>query len=125
MAEAWTLTYPARPWTVNDERKRHWSDRATKTKEWREAFGWLARKARIPRLPRVFVSVQVECRTAKSMPDPGACYPAVKAAVDGLVDAGVIAGDRAEQVAGLLLWAPVVTGRDAVTLTVHVRSPAV
>lgn len=124
----WTLAYPQRPWTVNSERGRggrnqssrssgHWTDRAELTKEWRQAFWGLAKEQRIPALTSIGIFVQQVCRNRKR-PDPGACYPAVKAAIDGLVDAGVIPDDGPDYVDFITFWAPEVGTADALVLVV-------
>ena len=117
LARSWPLTYTAKPGTLNAERKAHWSKRAAATAEWRQAFWALARQAKVPKLNRVTLDVRVECRT-RQMPDPGGIWPAVKAAEDGLVDAGVIPDDTGVHVLWLRMWAPEHTGRDALTVTV-------
>lgn len=113
--ECWELTYHARPWTVNSERGRagrkgqgtsgHWSKRAALVRAWREAFKDLAEDQQIPHLPRLHIVVQQFCPDRR-MPDTGACYGAVKAAIDGLRDAGVIDDDTGEFVPSILMLAP-------------------
>jgi hypothetical protein len=44
--------------------------------------------------------------------DTGACYPAVKAAIDGLVDAGVLPGDTGTHVPSITFLAPIRVGKD-------------
>ena len=118
VARFWPLTYQAKPGTLNAERKAHWSKRAAATAEWRSAFWALAKEAKVPKLARVTLDVRVECRTRR-LPDPGAVWPAVKAAEDGIVDAGVIPDDTGEHVLWLRMWAPECTGRDALTVAVR------
>lgn len=108
----WVLSYSQRPWTVNSERGRggtknrgHWSQRAKLVKEWREAFYELAVEAQIPELGAIHVEALQICKPGV-MPDTGACYLAVKAAIDGLVDAGVIPNDRGAEVPSIKMWAP-------------------
>jgi crossover junction endodeoxyribonuclease RusA len=122
----WTLTYASRPWTVNSEHqagtgRRHLGHIQVRRKlvaEWRDAFAKLALAQQIPPLGRIVVTVQQHCRDRR-MPDPGACYPAVKAALDGLVDAGVIPNDTGAEVLSIEMLAPVVTkGVDALELII-------
>lgn len=105
MNGTFTFEYEARPWTHNAERGMHHMDRARLIREWREAFGWLARQKRTPQLRSAAVTVQPWCENAKSLPDVGACAPAAKAAIDGLVDAGVIADDDPSHLTSLTLVA--------------------
>lgn len=108
---SWCLTYHSRPWTHNTERGRggtrtgHWSYRAALTKEWREAFFILAKKEKVPHMDAIHVDVYQSCKKGR-MPDTGACAPAVKAAVDGLVDANVILDDTHTYVKSIRYWAP-------------------
>ncbi len=117
------LTYDQRPWTVNAERAGgkggrgvggHFG-RASLVQEWREAFAWLAMAQRVPHLKYVDVVVLQSCRD-KRMPDPGACFPAYKAALDGLVDAGVLDEDDGRYVRSVMFLAPRALGRDSLTL---------
>lgn len=114
----YVLRFEKRPWTLNVERQGNRWKRATLVKEWREAFAALAREQRIPRYERVVVSAQPELRHRGSMPDTGACIGAVKAAIDGLVDAGVLDDDGPNQVIALQFLAPQVTGTDALAISI-------
>lgn len=115
---AFTLRYDQRPWTLNVERQGNRWKRADLVREWRKAFAVLAKAEKIPQLERVFVLASPEVATRRSIPDTGACIGAAKAAIDGLVDAGVLDGDGPDRVLLLAFSAPIVTGRDA--LVVHV-----
>ena len=114
----WTLTYNERPdFTLNKERTVHHMVRAKKVKEWREAFKELAEDAMMPRLEVVEVTAQPFVMTGRYRQDTAACFPNVKAAVDGLVDAGVLIDDNAKVVTKLTFLAPLY-GRDCLELTV-------
>jgi crossover junction endodeoxyribonuclease RusA len=115
---SWTLTHEAKAWTMNDARgsSNRWKE-AGRTKEWRGVFWLLAIEAKVPSLPSIVVTVLHETRTAR-LPDCGACAPAVKAAIDGLVDAGVIADDTPEFLRCIRFVAPFKTGRDALSLVI-------
>ena len=115
----WHLLHRARPFTPNEDRNaQHWGRRASLTKHWREAFAALAREAEIPRCDRIMVAAIHERRNRASMPDIGGCYPTVKAAIDGLVDAGVIPDDGPAYLTRLIFLAPQVSGRDGLRLVV-------
>lgn len=113
----YVLEYPVRPWTTNAERRGNRYQRAALTKEWREAFYWLAKQRHVPRLDQV--EIVAEPWQAKGiLADTAACNPAVKAAIDGLVDAGVIPDDTSAYVASIT-FLPTRRGRDALTLTIN------
>ena len=105
MAE-WNLLHYDRPFTQNalygKSNKYH---RAALVREWRESFAWLARKERIPKLDRVVVTAVPHLRDRRAQ-DTGACFPAVKAAIDGLVDAGVLDDDGPDVVVEIRFHAP-------------------
>jgi hypothetical protein len=111
------LRHEARPWTLNVERQGNRWKRAALVKEWRAQFAVLA--AGTDRFEAITVTVQPELRNRAAMPDTGACFGAAKAAIDGLVDAGVIVEDGPKVVRRLTFLAPIVTGVDALVVTVE------
>jgi hypothetical protein len=94
----WELEYRARPWLLNEERAggRRGAGgqygRARLTREWREAFANLCLEIQVPPLEWFTVEAIPICRDRRR-PDVGNIFPAVKAAIDGLVDAGVAPDD--------------------------------
>jgi hypothetical protein len=97
-----------RPTTLNQERKRNnWGHRATDTKWWREKFCDLAVDMDVPALDRIRISVFPLHKDGRSPQDTGACFPAAKAAIDGLVDAGIVEDDTADQVVRVDFHAPI------------------
>lgn len=64
------------------------------------------------------VIVHHEVHRGGPLPDIGACYPSVKAAIDGLVDAEVIPDDTGAHLVRLTFKPPVRSERDALTLEV-------
>lgn len=94
----WLLEYRSKPWTVNDERaggKRGvggYRGRATLTREWRDTFAQLCQAQRIPPLQWLTVEARQICPDRRRA-DVAGVSPAVKAALDGIVDAGVIPDD--------------------------------
>jgi hypothetical protein len=70
MAEmpTWTLTYHARPMSLNVERAGNRFQRAPLVKEWRDAYRWLAAEDRIPPLQWIHVEARPQYRTARSLP---------------------------------------------------------
>jgi hypothetical protein len=106
---------------MNRERRgdQHWSQTRLRTAEWRKAFWALGIQQR-RRYDRVAITVEIMMRAPVA--DTGACYPAVKAAIDGLVDAGVLPGDTGLHVASITFLAPVRVAKDQVeTLTLVVE----
>lgn len=115
---SWEVVHWERPWTANAERRWHHHKRASMVRSWREAFFWLSKHGKVPRLDRATVVAQPLARTRRSLPDVGACYPAVKAAVDGIVDAGVLEDDDASHLLSLTFLPCEVVGRDGLKLTI-------
>lgn len=118
---SWTFEIPGRPLTFNQERKgtRHWSQNRAETKQARTDAAWLAKEAGIPHLERIAVVARPILRDRRTQ-DVAACFPAVKAAIDGLRDAGVITDDGPDIVVQLTFDAPSCSrGRDALEVTVE------
>lgn len=97
-----------RPWTVNQERKKgsHY-ERSNITKWWREAFRDAAIEAGIPHFDAISIEV-TPILPDRRIQDTGACFPTAKAAIDGLVDAGVIDDDAPQYVPTITFHAPVI-----------------
>ena len=89
--------------SLNSERSAHWSKRAKDATNWREAFYWLGKQQRVK-----FGSVNIvaEIIQKKPLADCGNGLPSIKAAIDGLIDAGVLPDDSPEFVRSILLLAP-------------------
>lgn len=102
----WSLVYEAWPISANAHRRLAPHDRARVDREWRDAFAMLARAQRIPRLELVAVDAWPIWPNRRSLPDPGNAYPVVKAALDGIVDAGVIPDDTGAHVDRITLHRP-------------------
>jgi crossover junction endodeoxyribonuclease RusA len=113
----YSLEYPKRPWTTNFERSKNRWVRANLTKEWRSAFMLLARQKKIPKLNQIEIEVEVWLKGGR-LQDVAACNPAVKAAIDGLVDAGVIEDDSPEYLKSIKFYAPQ-RGRNSLVL--HIK----
>ena len=94
------LEFNQRPWLTNAERAGNRWEQAKQTKAWRAGFQLLAKYEKIP--PMAWITVTVEPHQKGGRPqDVGACNPSVKAAIDGLVDAGVLPDDSAKFVKSL------------------------
>jgi crossover junction endodeoxyribonuclease RusA len=124
----WTLWYQGKPWTLNEERGRggkkgggssgHWSSYAGMKAQWRGDFKLLALEAKIPPCQWIKVNVHQFCDSER-MPDPGNIFPAIKAAIDGLVDARVIPKDTRKYVHFIGFWAPLRGERSEVALRIE------
>lgn len=102
--DVWVLTYEKRPWTLNQERSLDKFEHRRTTKEWREAFFWLAKAKKIPPLVSATFTAHSVVPNRRHIPDPGNIYPAVKAAIDGIVDAGVLPKDTGDFVMSITLY---------------------
>jgi hypothetical protein len=117
--EVWTLEHPERPnFGMNKERTVHHMKRAKIVKEWREAFCQLALDAKMPVLEKVEVIVQPYVLNARYGQDVAfGCAPLAKAAIDGIVDAGVLIDDNPKIVVQITFLAPEY-GKDSLAITV-------
>lgn len=101
----WELTYNARPISLNRSYGHDRHSRTAHVIEWRDAFVWLAKKERIPKLDAITVTVVT--RLHGRMQDIGNNYVSVKAAIDGLVLARVIPNDTGDHLKALTFLPPV------------------
>jgi crossover junction endodeoxyribonuclease RusA len=95
------LSYEARPFTANASRSAHWTVTSRLTSQWRGAWCIIGR-ADVPLPPgpcRIIATPYLPNR--RHTQDVAACFPAVKAALDGLVDGGLWPDDSAEWVTEL------------------------
>ena len=114
-----TYRHPERPWTANSARSAaHWSKNAERTRRWRTAFRLLAQEQETPPLGpcRIIVTPYLQRKPAQ---DVGACAPAAKAAIDGLVDAGLWPDDTAAHVVEIVYRAPIIGEGNALQLEVQ------
>jgi hypothetical protein len=88
----YTVTLPQGMTLLNANDRIHWRARARIAKGLREAAGFSARAAQIPPLDRIRVQAVLHPHDRRRR-DPHNWYPSFKAAIDGLVDAGVIPDD--------------------------------
>ena len=109
------VRYDKRPWTLNAERRMHRYQRAETVREWRAAFAYLARAHKAPRFERAVVIVQPH-RAKGPQQDTDACHPAAKAAIDGLVDAGVLKSDGPNHVVEIRYLAALPDSTDGLSL---------
>jgi hypothetical protein len=118
-APTYTLVHYDRPWTLNVERQGgHWSARSKLVSAWRSTFAMLAKAEKLPPMEAVRIEALQTIKGRKNRPDTAACIGAVKAAIDGLVDARVLVDDTPDIVKYLGFYAPVSGDRDSLTLYV-------
>jgi hypothetical protein len=118
VARQWILQDNEKPWTVNAERTWHYHKRAKLVRECRERFVWLALEAKIGKLDRIKVAAIPLAKDRRGIQDVAACLPAVKAAVDGLVDAQVIVDDDPTHLVSLAFYGTQVTGNGGLRLVI-------
>lgn len=70
---------------------------------WREAFFWLGTQNR---MKFTSVEVVVDIQMRRPLADTGNAYGSVKAAIDGLVDAGILPGDGPTVILSIRMNAP-------------------
>lgn len=101
---AYTLMVPLPVWTINQSRNNHHHREAALVREYRGTTRMLARAARIPHLDRI--AVEATPFGLQIRQDVGAAYPACKAGIDGLVDAGVLDNDTPAHVCQITMHVP-------------------
>lgn len=113
-----TLTHRARIVSLNAERSAHWRVHRQLTATWRQAFKLHALAAHHPQFTAPVLITCQPFQARNVLQDAGACVPSLKAAVDGIVDAGVLIDDSPRYVAGLTILAPQ-RGPDGLTITIE------
>jgi hypothetical protein len=88
-------------------------------RRWRATFASLAREAALPSVSAVEVTVTPFLASRRGLQDVAGCFPAAKAAIDGLADAGVVLDDGPEHVLSLTFRAPIVGQGDGLELVVR------
>lgn len=117
---AYTLVIPGRVSTVNKLMRVQHFRRAEHDAAWRLAARFAAKEAGIPHMERVKIIACPWLKGRRSQ-DVAACLPSVKAAIDGLVDAGVLDDDTPEHVRSLSFLPPALQATvDELVLTIEV-----
>ena len=96
----WAVALPAGMELLNENQRLHWGKRSRLVAAIRNNAGWAARRARIPRLEKAHIVYVVHPSPRLRRRDPGNWAPSAKAAVDGLVDAGVLEDDNSTRLTG-------------------------
>ena len=112
---SWSVEYRERAWTTNAERAGNKWERAKLTKKWRTDFATLGKFHKAPKYQ--WVEIYVDLTLKGPLQDTGSCFPSVKAAVDGLVDIGVIPDDSPQFVHRLSFSAPTRSKENMIRLT--------
>jgi crossover junction endodeoxyribonuclease RusA len=90
---SWRLELPAETTLINANDRMHPVKRAPYIQVIRNAAWAMARHHKIPALQRAHIFYVIHPDTKGRRRDPGNWSPSAKAAVDGLVDAGVLPDD--------------------------------
>ena len=97
---SWLLDLPANE-VVSLNHREHWAKRNRKVQAWKDDTITLARAARIPRCERISVTLEHWPRDNRRR-DRDNLVPVLKAAIDGLVAAGVVEDDTPDRVTAML-----------------------
>lgn len=103
-----TLPLPAATWTTSNDRL-HWRERARRTKIIRTLARVIARTELLPVPTPATITVQVH-RPRRTRADAQNASPTLKAACDGLVDAGILPDDDDQHIAAVTYTAGEPTG---------------
>lgn len=98
-ARTWTLELPAGLPLLSLNGREHWAARHRKAQALKKAAWAVALQAKIPRLERVSVVAEYQPPDLRHR-DGDNIAPSAKAAVDGLVAAGILPGDDKRYVTG-------------------------
>jgi len=100
MTRTWTVTVASELPMLNLNQRLHWAKKAAMTKHWRRLALTNAMAAGLPRnLSRVHIVAHVTKPTNRQY-DVHNLLPTLKAAVDGLVDYGLIPDDTNQYLVG-------------------------
>ena len=105
---------------VNARNGAHWSQTSVETKALRLWFATQAKKHRAPEWPwpRVEVEFLLTRAEGQPLPDTDAIAGAAKAALDGVVDSGLIVDDTGHRVRSVTFHAPEVTGEEKLLMLI-------
>jgi crossover junction endodeoxyribonuclease RusA len=98
--QSWRLALPAKTKLINANHNLHFRRKAELIKVIRNAAWTMARHSNIPALQRAHIYFVIHPDLRASRRDPGNWAPTAKAAVDGLVDAGVLPDDDSTRLLG-------------------------
>lgn len=115
-----TLRYDERPWTANAARSAaHWSTVARKTAKWRAAWRAIGIANGVQDVGPCIITVTPYLRDGRGKQDVAGCFPAAKAAIDGLCDVGAWPDDDPAYVTELRFRPPVRGQGDGLELRIE------
>lgn len=91
---SWRLELPAGSLLINANDNLHFRKKADLVKALRNTAWAMARQAKLPALQHAHIFYVIHPDTKGRRRDPGNWSPSAKAAVDGLVDAGILPDDN-------------------------------
>ncbi|MFF6866710.1 RusA family crossover junction endodeoxyribonuclease [Streptomyces ardesiacus] len=100
LPRTWRIALPAETNLINANQNLHYRRKADLIKVIRQAAWATARHHKIPPLQRAHIFYVIHPDTKTRRRDPGNWSPSAKAAVDGLVDAGILPDDNHERLLG-------------------------
>jgi hypothetical protein len=109
----------ARPLTINAVSAMHRMQWAQRTREIRRSWWALTKAAKVPHIGRAWFEIVPLHANLRTPQDPGACAAEAKAAIDGIVDAGVLEDDCAPYVTRITFHPPDVCGVDGMRIRIH------
>jgi crossover junction endodeoxyribonuclease RusA len=116
----WTIRAEGvRPLTTNKVANLHRRTWAKHTEETRGRWHLLALEANVPHLNACRITVTPLHANRTSPQDVAACAPEAKAAIDGLVDAGILDDDDPTHVLLVTFTAPLVCGVNGLELRIE------
>lgn len=89
------VALPPLPW-LNSNQRMHWAVKARLTRQIRDTAAWVTKSLSEKPMDAVEITAVIHPKTARRF-DPHNLQPSVKAAIDGIVDAGLIADDDASR----------------------------
>jgi crossover junction endodeoxyribonuclease RusA len=99
--KSWTLELPPGTLLINANQNIHWRDRAKLVKALRQTAWAIARRDKLPALQRAHIFYVFHPDTkGDRRRDSGNWSPSAKAAIDGMVDAGVLPDDNHTRLIG-------------------------
>lgn len=92
-----TVTLPPKLPLLSSNQRPHWATKARRTRLIRDTAAWTTRALREAPMERVVVTAVVHPKTNRQF-DPDNYHPTAKAALDGVVDAGLLPDDDTRHV---------------------------
>lgn len=122
MTNAYILVIPAPCAFINANTRMHWAKRSALTKAWRQRAFIAARNAHLPHMDqRVTITATAHRDHNRGRWDATNLAPTAKAAVDGLVDAGVLTDDSNKYLVGPDMRAGEPWADAALVLTIRIE----